>query len=171
MIKSQVKSKTVYTPSPKSIRTPRYFLIYEDPIKHLWSSLKRKMSNHNPKDLDELWNLLKIEWTNIQKHECKKLVDNYSNRLREVIKQKGGPTRYQINAYLLNISVFHLILKEKKSMIQKKKRKLFFIHRSRQYAQGILIKLDDRKIHCLKIDQFVEIFFLYHILCKIIVLH
>ena len=65
-----------------------------NPIEHLWSSLKRKMSNHNSKDLDELWNLLKIEWTNIQKHECKKLVDNYSNRLREVIKQKGRPTRY-----------------------------------------------------------------------------
>jgi hypothetical protein len=91
-VTSQVQN-CIYNQSKKYPDTPIFFDLRR-PNQHLWSSLKRKMSNHNPKDLDELWNSLKIEWTNIQKHECKKLVDNYSNRLPEVIKQKGGPTRY-----------------------------------------------------------------------------
>ena len=52
---------------------------------------EKKEQPHNAKELKE--SLLRV-WSGIENEILKKLVDSVSNRLNEVIRMKGYPTKY-----------------------------------------------------------------------------
>lgn len=65
-----------------------------NPIEHLWGILKRKIREHSVTSKTALKNALKDEWDAITTAECTKLVSTMPQRIAEVIKAKGGPTKY-----------------------------------------------------------------------------
>lgn len=65
-----------------------------NPIEHLWDELEHRMKPYSPKNKEELWRILKHEWDGIGRDVTSKLVDSMPKRLEEVLKNKGGPTRY-----------------------------------------------------------------------------
>ena len=65
-----------------------------NPIEHLWDKLERRVKPYSPKNKEELWTTLKYEWDGIGQDVTSKLVDSMSDRLCEVVKNKGGPTPY-----------------------------------------------------------------------------
>ncbi|GBM33957.1 Transposable element Tcb1 transposase [Araneus ventricosus] len=65
-----------------------------NPIEHVWDYLQLKINEHNISNKQELRKHLTEEWTKISGSFCAKLIKSMSNQLREVIKCKGGPTRY-----------------------------------------------------------------------------
>lgn len=65
-----------------------------NPIEHLWDELERRLERHQPKNTQELENLLKQEWNNIDPNVLHKLVDSVPSRLCECTQMKGYPTRY-----------------------------------------------------------------------------
>lgn len=78
---------------PKVIDTPAQSPDL-NPIEHLWEHLKRKIQNCEISSLITLRKALKEEWATISPQFCEKLVKSMPSRLREVIKNRGGPTRY-----------------------------------------------------------------------------
>ena len=65
-----------------------------NPIENLWSYLERKMSGRRPNNKFDLEQILKAEWEKIPQDYCRKLVESMPKRIREVIKAKGGHTKY-----------------------------------------------------------------------------
>lgn len=65
-----------------------------NPIEHLWSILENKIGARSCKTKEELIIKIRESWMSITQNETKKLVESMPNRLLEVIKAKGGPTRY-----------------------------------------------------------------------------
>ena len=65
-----------------------------NPIEHLWDELERRVKKHQPKNAQQLKDLLQDEWKNIEHSVLEKLVDSVPSRLRECIKANGYPTRY-----------------------------------------------------------------------------
>lgn len=65
-----------------------------NPIEHLWDEMERRMQKEQPKNVKELKETLIRVWKGIEKEVVKKLTDSVPNRLNEVIKSKGYPTRY-----------------------------------------------------------------------------
>lgn len=65
-----------------------------NPIEHLWDELERRLRKHHITNKNQLKTLISTEWANIGGEITKKLVHSMPNRLHEVIKQKGLPTRY-----------------------------------------------------------------------------
>jgi transposase len=65
-----------------------------NPIEMLWHDLKRAIHTRNPKNIAELKQFCKVEWSKIPPDRCAGLIRNYRKRLFEVIAAKGGPTSY-----------------------------------------------------------------------------
>lgn len=67
-----------------------------NPIEHLWDELKRRVRARNvaPSSLDELKAALLEEWEGIPQDTIKKLIRSMKNRLRAVIRARGGNTKY-----------------------------------------------------------------------------
>ena len=65
-----------------------------NPIEHLWDEIERRMKKQQPTNENELKESLTRVWKGVEKEVLKKLVDSVPNRLNEVIRMKGGPTRY-----------------------------------------------------------------------------
>ncbi|GBL92088.1 Transposable element Tcb1 transposase [Araneus ventricosus] len=65
-----------------------------NPIEHVWDDLQQKINEHNISNKQELRKHLIEEWAKISESFCAKLIKSVSNKLREVIKCKGDPTRY-----------------------------------------------------------------------------
>lgn len=65
-----------------------------NPIENLWNDLKTSVHKRSPSNLTELEQFCKEEWSNIATSRCAKLVETYPNRLKAVIKAKGGSTKY-----------------------------------------------------------------------------
>ena len=65
-----------------------------NPIEHLWDEVERQLKKRQPKSQNELKESLIEVWHRIELSTLKKLVDSVSNRLNEVIRTKGYPTRY-----------------------------------------------------------------------------
>ena len=65
-----------------------------NPIENLWSQLNSSVQERSPKNLDELFGILEKAWKKIPVEKLEKLVLSMPNRLKEVIKNKGGPTSY-----------------------------------------------------------------------------
>ncbi|CAF3688027.1 unnamed protein product [Rotaria socialis] len=65
-----------------------------NPIEYLWDEMERRMKKHQPKNEKELKDILTRIWYGIEQSVLKKLVHSVPNRLNEVIRTKGYPTRY-----------------------------------------------------------------------------
>ena len=65
-----------------------------NPIENLWSCIERKLAGKRFDTRDELWEEVNKEWKAIPLDTLINLVDSMPRRMLEVIKAKGGPTRY-----------------------------------------------------------------------------
>ena len=65
-----------------------------NPIENAWAELKRRIECKNVNSLDELWNLSKIEWQEMQESFLVNLVESMPRRIAAVLKVKGGHTKY-----------------------------------------------------------------------------
>jgi transposase len=66
-----------------------------NPIENLWEEMKNKVADQHPTSLETLKNAIKLVWTReISKEYCSNLVESMPSRLTEVIKNKGGHTKY-----------------------------------------------------------------------------
>lgn len=67
-----------------------------NPIEHLWAHLKRKLNAYptSPKSIQELNTRIEQEWHQIDPQVCYDLVASMPNRLRSVIRARGGHTKY-----------------------------------------------------------------------------
>ncbi|CAF1538257.1 unnamed protein product [Adineta ricciae] len=65
-----------------------------NPIEHLWDEIERRMKNEQPKNEKDLKECLTRVWNGLEVTVLKKLVDSVPNRLNEVIRLKGYPTKY-----------------------------------------------------------------------------
>lgn len=67
-----------------------------NPIEHLWSHLKRKLVEYEepPKGIHELWERVQVEWDQIGAGVCQNLIESMPRRVEQVIKAKGGYTKY-----------------------------------------------------------------------------
>lgn len=78
---------------PNQLKTPPQSTDL-NPIEHLWADLERQIKKRELRTKNDLKNALKEEWDRISPDRTKKLVLSMTNRLKEVIKQRGYPTRY-----------------------------------------------------------------------------
>ena len=68
-----------------------------NPIEHLWTQLKNQLQDNYevaPKGVWELWERTAKEWEKIKPEDCQRLIESMPNRLKEVIRAKGGHIRY-----------------------------------------------------------------------------
>jgi len=67
-----------------------------NPIENLWNELETRIRKHKPipKNKTEFFAALQEEWYKIDESRLTRLVKSMPNRIREVIKNKGYPTKY-----------------------------------------------------------------------------
>lgn len=67
-----------------------------NPIEHLWDELGRAVRSRQnaPSNLHELRQALIEEWDRIDPDRLTRLVESMPRRLAEVVRSRGGPTRY-----------------------------------------------------------------------------
>ena len=65
-----------------------------NPVEHLWDELERRLKKRQPKNRQELGNILIEEWNKTEISVFEKLVDSIASRLQECIRVKGYPTKY-----------------------------------------------------------------------------
>jgi transposase/arsenate reductase-like glutaredoxin family protein len=64
-----------------------------NPIEHLWKQTKCRVYARSPfGTLDELWQTFNDEWTKNTTQSCEKLVKSMPDRIKTVLKAKGGVT-------------------------------------------------------------------------------
>ncbi|GBM62076.1 hypothetical protein AVEN_207296-1 [Araneus ventricosus] len=78
---------------PGAIKTPAQSPDL-NPFEHVRVYLQQKINEHNISNKQELRKHLIEEWVKINLSFCSKLIKSMSNRQREIIKCKGGLTRY-----------------------------------------------------------------------------
>lgn len=79
--------------APRQLKTPPQSPDL-NPIEHLWDLLEKKIRQHVITSKESLRNVLQTEWEKITTEETEKLVYSMPNRLAEVLKLRGYPTRY-----------------------------------------------------------------------------
>ncbi|KAG2209676.1 hypothetical protein INT46_004241 [Mucor plumbeus] len=67
-----------------------------NPIEHVWNQLKRRLNEYPARatTIAELEARIHQEWYKLIKEDCLKHIDSMPNRIKAVIRSKGGPTRY-----------------------------------------------------------------------------
>lgn len=67
-----------------------------NPIEHLWDELKRRIRArlHTPNSIPELIVAVEEEWFNIPQETIANLIRSMPNRMRDVIRARGGHTHY-----------------------------------------------------------------------------
>jgi transposase len=67
-----------------------------NPIEHMWQHLKVQLASRQeePKSIHELWEHVEAEWNAIPVDVCVKLIESMPKRVAEVIRAKGGNTKY-----------------------------------------------------------------------------
>jgi stalled ribosome rescue protein Dom34 len=62
----------------------------------LWHYLKVKISSYksHPISIHNLWSIIDEEWNKISQEVCQKLVESMPERIKAVLKSKGGHTRF-----------------------------------------------------------------------------
>lgn len=65
-----------------------------NPIEHLWTILDDKISIESRTNIPAFWDKMQAEWRAIPKNIMQNLSASMPNRLREVITNKGGATKY-----------------------------------------------------------------------------
>ncbi|KAJ8716482.1 hypothetical protein PYW07_003109 [Mythimna separata] len=67
-----------------------------NPIEHVWDELKRRVRAKKPAPmcLQDLQNAIEEQWNSIPQEFLEKLIRSMKNRLRAVIRARGGNTPY-----------------------------------------------------------------------------
>jgi hypothetical protein len=67
-----------------------------NPMEHIWVELKKRIEKrkNQHKNIQELWDMVQEEWENIGMDTCINLIKSMPQRIAQVIKAKGGHTRY-----------------------------------------------------------------------------
>lgn len=65
-----------------------------NPIEHLWAKLETEIRQSPIINKEHLKQRIREEWGKISSDYTRKLVESMPKRLKDVIKAKGGPTRY-----------------------------------------------------------------------------
>ena len=65
-----------------------------NPIENLWQVLKLKVQHKKPRNLNELWEMVSQAWENLTLDESQAVAGNMGNRVKEIVKAKGGATSY-----------------------------------------------------------------------------
>lgn len=65
-----------------------------NPIEHLWTILDDKIPMESRTNTQTFWEKMQAEWREIPLQTLKNLTSSMSKRLREVIANKGGATKY-----------------------------------------------------------------------------
>jgi transposase len=67
-----------------------------NPIEHLWENLKRRLNNYPtfPTSIYELQQRIEVEWKRTPVEDCSDLVASMPDRIRAVLRAKGGSTKY-----------------------------------------------------------------------------
>ncbi|KAG2193206.1 hypothetical protein INT46_007610 [Mucor plumbeus] len=67
-----------------------------NPIEHVWNQLKRRLNAYPARatTIAELEARIHQEWYKFTKEDCLKYIDSMPDRIKAVIRSKGGPTRY-----------------------------------------------------------------------------
>lgn len=65
-----------------------------NPIEHLWGVLKRKVEERQPKNLQQLKEVVLEEWKGIDSEVCRNLVHSMPRRVAAVVENRGGHTKY-----------------------------------------------------------------------------
>ena len=65
-----------------------------NPIENVWKVIGERAQRKNPKNQDELWKFLELEWSAVTPSFCRKLINSCSKRCQEVIDNKGLFTKY-----------------------------------------------------------------------------
>ena len=65
------------------------------PIENLWTNMKNKVSEKQPLSGAELVKAIKEVWVKeISKEHCQSLIESMPRRIKAVIKNRGGHTKY-----------------------------------------------------------------------------
>ena len=65
-----------------------------NPIKNLWSEVKRQVAKRQPRNLKDLERICKEEWTKIPPKICANMLKNYNKRLTPLLANKRFSTKY-----------------------------------------------------------------------------
>ncbi|KAJ7313589.1 hypothetical protein JRQ81_005106 [Phrynocephalus forsythii] len=65
-----------------------------NPIEHLWGILKRKVVAHKVSNIDQLCDVIMEEWKRTPVATCEALVNSLPKRIKAVMKNNGGHTKY-----------------------------------------------------------------------------
>ena len=67
-----------------------------NPIEHLWWHLKKRLKEYEtePSGIHELWERVQTEWDAIPAQVCIDLIESMPSRVAEVLKSRGGYTKY-----------------------------------------------------------------------------
>lgn len=79
--------------APRQLKTPPQSPDL-NPIEHLWDLLEKRIRQHVITSKETLRYVMQTEWSKITSEETEKLVNSMPNRLSEVLKQRGYPTKY-----------------------------------------------------------------------------
>ena len=65
-----------------------------NPIEHLWDHVKRQLARYpkEAKGVHEIWEQFQVEWNNIRKDVCTKLIESMRKYVKAVNKAKQGYT-------------------------------------------------------------------------------
>jgi len=65
-----------------------------NPIEQIWNELDRRIRNleNLPKNKEELWTAIETEWERLEVDTCLKLINTMPDRIKDVIRAKGGYT-------------------------------------------------------------------------------
>lgn len=72
-----------------------------NPIEHLWSILKKKVQEQNPSNINNLKEIIKVEWSKIDQKITSNLVESMPRRCQAVINAKGAHTKYQFDLMII----------------------------------------------------------------------
>jgi len=67
-----------------------------NPIEHIWGEVERRLRKADIfiKNKDILWEQLQQTWNNIEVNVCTKLIETMPRHINDVLKQKGGYTKW-----------------------------------------------------------------------------
>lgn len=65
-----------------------------NPIEHLWRILKLKVEKHNVSNIHQLRDIVLKEWKKIPVETCEALVNSMPRRIKAVLQNLGGHTKY-----------------------------------------------------------------------------
>lgn len=65
-----------------------------NPIEEAWNVMERQLLNRRTTTKDQLWAVLQEVWADLTPEKCRELIATMPQRCRDVIKSKGGATKW-----------------------------------------------------------------------------